>query len=158
MRLSSRVLGGLGVVVAAVLVQTASAAAQDDVISFSGRLFVTPAPAGQTPFGVVLSDTCQHTTAEGEAVPCVVVATGAVEPVGTAEAFAVSREGVFILHEEFVFDPSTGAGTGTGDGTKIDLDNGQVDAVTFTATFNTAPTDNPNVFLDSGVVNIDEVE
>jgi hypothetical protein len=76
------------------------------------------------------------------------------EPVGTAEAFAFSREGAFFLHESFVFDLETGTGTGTGEGTEIDFDTGQVSPVEFDATFNTTPTENPNVFLDTGVVNI----
>jgi hypothetical protein len=109
MRLIVRILVPFGVLLVGALVQTATAAAED-VITFSGRLYVAPAPPGQPPFGVVVSDTCQHTTGEGESASCVVVAFGALEPVGTAEAFAVSQEGAFILHESFVFDPSTGDG------------------------------------------------
>ena len=151
-----RVLGVVAVVLAGVLLQAAAAAGDEasDVITFSGPLRITPAPPGQAPLGIVVSDTCQHTTDEGESVPCFVFAVGAVEPVGTARAFAVSREGVFILDESFVFDLATGEGTGTGSGTKIDLDEGQVRRVTFDATFQAAPTDNPNVFLDTGVVNV----
>jgi hypothetical protein len=145
---------------ATLLAMSSPAAAADgtavsDVVTFAGRATLVPVTVGGgSPF-IITSDTCQ-VASDGEApVPCSLVATGTLLPNGTGTAVGVvaSNDGVIFLNETF---QPTGPSTGVGSGTGTEADDSGSNPITFTASFQTAPTNTPNVLVDQGSIVVRE--
>jgi hypothetical protein len=154
------VVAGFCVSGATLLAISSPAAAADgtavsDVVTFAGRATLVPLTVGGgSPF-ILTSDSCQ-VASDGEApVPCSLVATGTLLPNGTGTAVGVvaSNDGVIFLNEAF---QPTGPDTGVGSGTGTEADDSGTNPITFTASFRTAPTSQPNVLLDAGSIIVRE--
>ncbi len=122
-----------------------------DVVTLSGRVFLTPAVAGTGRF-VFLSDTCVVTSASQQPVPCSFVGSGTVTATGgEARGVVTSRNGVILLDETYVF---TGPTTAHGTGTARSIKRGGPTAGTFTADLISTTTGNPNVLLQTGTITV----
>ena len=155
------VTAGLCIFGATLLAMSSPAAAADDtavsdVVTFAGRVTLVPGTVGGgSPF-VLTSDTCQ-VASDGEAPgPCFFVATGTLFPNGTATAVGVvaSNDGVIFINQ--TSSQPTGPNTGVTSGTGIKADDSGINPITFTSSFQTAPTNTPNVLLNQATIVVRE--
>ncbi len=118
-----------------------------DVITFTSHVYLTPPQNGTGRFAII-GDTCQVASNGRPAIPCTFVGGGTVTATGgVARGVVTSSNGMIILDETYVF---TGPTTSFGSGPATKITSAGRTTGTFTGSFTTAPTANPNVLLDWG--------
>lgn len=126
-----------------------------DVVTFTSHVYLTPPQNGTGAF-VIVGDTCQVASNGQPAVPCRFAGAGTVTATGgVAKGVVTSRNGVLVLDETYVF---TGPTTSSGVGPATKIDGRGVTTGTFTGSFTTAPTADPNVLLDWGTFIVSQAD
>jgi hypothetical protein len=122
-----------------------------DEITFTSHVYVAPQGDGSSRV-VLIGDTCTLQADGGAAEACRISAVGRLQADGTGTAKAVVSTSDRVLQIEENFS-STG-GTGIGWGPVKEVGAGGPILGWFTAEFNFAPTEDPNVLYDWGTIHV----